>query len=149
GWEPAQLRLISGRLLGTVDIIPRPADIEADFKKVMESALDKAVREVRLRLWTPVGANLECCNLAYPEKVDLTARAEPVAANAQARDFPTGAWGEEKRDYHLCVRVNPGRVGQRMCAGRVSLMTAEGGQEVKLAEGLVLAVWTEDEAQSA
>jgi hypothetical protein len=149
GWEPAQLRTISGRLLGTVDIIPRPADIEADFRKVMESAMDKAVRDVHLRVWTPVGASLEFCTLAYPQKVDLTGRAQPVASAPQARDYPTGAWGEEKRDYHLCVRVNPGKVGQRMCAARVSLVTAEAGQEVKLGEGMVLGVWTEDEVQSA
>ncbi len=149
GWEPAQLRLISGKLLGTLDIIPKPCDIEADFRKVMESAMDKAVPDVRLRVSLPVGAGLEFCNLAYPEKIDLTARAQPVANSPQLRDFPTGAWGEEKRDYHLCIRVKPGKVGQRMCAGRVSLVSAEGGQEVKHAEGMILAVWTEDEAQTA
>jgi hypothetical protein len=149
GWTPDQLRLISGKLLGTVDIIPRPADIEADFWAVIASAMDKSVSDVRLRLWTPQGARVDFCNLAYPQKVDLTGRARVDPNNPQVRDYPTGSWGEEKRDYHLCLAVNPGKVGQRMCAGRVSLVTVEGGQETKHAEGMILGVWTEDEAQSA
>jgi hypothetical protein len=149
GWTPDQLRLISGKLLGTVDIIPRPQEIEADFRTVIESALAKAVGDVRLRLWTPQGAAVEFCRQVYPQKVDLTDRARPDPRNPQVRDYPTGSWGEEKRDYHLCVHVNPGKVGQRMCAGRVSLVTEEGGQGTKHAEAMILGVWTEDEAQSA
>jgi hypothetical protein len=149
GWTPDQLRRISGKLLGTVDIIPSPKDIEADFRKVIGAALGKAVSDVRLRLWTPQGAAVEFCRQVYPEKVDLTGRARTDPANPQVRNYPTGSWGEERRDYHVCVRVNPGKVGQRMCAGRVSLLAAEGGQETKLAEGMILALWTDDEAQSA
>jgi hypothetical protein len=149
GWEPEQLRLIAGKLMGTVDIIPSPRDIEADFRKAIGSAMAKWVRDVALRVWVPVGASVELCSLAYPEKVDLTARARPVPNNPQARDYPTGSWGEEKRDYHLAVRVNPGKVGQRMCAARVSLVSDDGGQESKHAEAMVLASWTDDEAQSA
>lgn len=144
-WKPDQLRLITGRLLGTVDIIPKPADIPADFRRVVEAAMGKAVAAVSLRLWTPVGAAVEFCRQVYPEATELAAR----TVSPQVRDYPTGAWGEEKRDYHLCVRVTPGQVGQRMLAGRVSLMMAEGGAETKLSEGMVLAVWTDDDAQSA
>jgi hypothetical protein len=148
-WTPDQLRMISGKLLGTVDIIPRPADIEEDFRTVIASAMDKSVGDVRLRLWTPLGATVDFCTLAYPQKVELGHRAQADPKTPQVRDYPTGSWGEEKRDYHLGLSVNPGKVGQRMCAGRVSLVTREGGQEVKHAEGMILAVWTEDEAQSA
>jgi von Willebrand factor type A C-terminal domain len=143
------LRLISGKLMGTVDIIPRPSDIEADFRKVIASAMDKSVNDVQLRLWVPLGASVDTCSQAYPEKIDLTPRGRPVAGSAQLRDFPTGAWGEEKRDYHLAIRVSPGKVGQKMCAARVSVLSHEGGQDVKHAEAMVLATWTEDEAQSA
>jgi von Willebrand factor type A C-terminal domain/von Willebrand factor type A domain len=148
-WVPDQLRLISGKLLGTLDIIPKPDDIKADFTRVVETALGKAVADVSLRLWTPVGAAVEFCKLVYPEQVDLTARARPDPKNPQVRDYPTGAWGEEKRDYHLCIRVKPGQVGQKMCAGRASLVVAENGQETKVSEAMILAVWTDDEAHSA
>jgi hypothetical protein len=148
-WVPDQLRLISGKLLGTVDIIPRPADIAGDFHRVIETALSKAVADVRLRVWTPRGAEIESCSLVYPEKVDLTDRGRRDSANPQLCDYPTGAWGEEKRDYHLRIRVSPGKVGQRMCAARASIVVGEGGQETKAAEAMILAVWTDDEARSA
>lgn len=148
-WVPDQLRLISGKLLGTVDIIPKPADMEADFRKVLEKAQGKAVRDVFLRLWTPAGAQVEFCKQVFPEKVDLTARARPDPKNAQVRSYPTGSWGAEKRDYHICVRVVPGQVGQRMLAGRASLVVVEGDQENKVSEATILGIWTDDEAQSA
>jgi hypothetical protein len=148
-WVPDQLRAISGKLLGTVDIIPEPAAIEADFKRVIESVLGKSVADVSLRLWTPVGAAVEFCTQVYPEKVELASRARTDPANPQVREYPTGAWGEEKRDYHIGIRVKPGQVGQKMLAGRASLIVRENGTETKLSEGMILAVWTADEMQSA
>jgi uncharacterized protein YegL len=148
-WVPDQLRKISTRLLGTLDIIPQPADIAADFQRVMESAMSKAVTDVSLRLWTPQGASVGFCKQVYPQQVDLTARGKPDPKNPQLRDYPTGAWGEEKRDYHIGIQGLSGKVGQRMCAGRASLLLSEHGKETKAAEGMILAIWTEDEAQSA
>jgi uncharacterized protein YegL len=148
-WIPDQLRVITGKLLGTLDIIPQPGDIPADFRRVVGTAMGKSVADVVLRLWTPVGAAVEFCRQVYPEAVDLTGRAAVSPTSPQVRDYPTGAWGEEKRDYHLCVRVAPGHVGQRMLAGRVSLVVSCGGAETKLSEGMMLAVWTDDESQSA
>jgi hypothetical protein len=148
-WVPAELRRISGKLLGSVDIIPEPAGLEADFRKVLEAAMGKSVRDVFLRLWTPQGATVEFCRQVYPNKVELTDRAKADPKNPQVRDYPTGSWGAEKRDYHVCVKVVPGKVGQRMAAGRASLVVVEGGQETKASEAMLLAVWTDDEAQSA
>ena len=146
-WQPAQLRQISGKLLGTVDIIPEPAGIAADFQAILEKAMGRAVSEATLRLWTPQGAAVQYCKQVSPEIVDLTDRAKVDPANPQVRDYPTGAWGKEARDYHLCIKVKPGAVGQRMLAGRVSLLVGAKGD--KAAEGQVLAVWTDDEARSA
>ncbi|MDR3635424.1 MAG: VWA domain-containing protein [Isosphaeraceae bacterium] len=148
-WTPDQLRAISGKLLGTLDVIPEPAAMEADFRRVIEAALGKSVADVSLRLWTPVGSALEFLTQVYPEKVDLTARGRTDPANAQVREYPTGAWGEEKRDYHMAIKVKAGQVGQKMLAGRASLIVREHGVETKLSEGMILAVWTDDEAQSA
>ena len=148
-WKPDQLRLITSKLLGSVDIIPKAADIPTDFRRVIDAAMGKAIADVSLRVWAPVGATIEFCRQVYPEAVDLTARAVTRPSTPQVRDYPTGAWGEEKRDYHVCIRVTPGQVGQRMLAGRVSLVVSEGGAETKLSEGMILAVWTDDDAQSA
>src|SRR5262249_30744141 len=104
-WTPDQPRMITGQLVGAADIIPSPAEMEADFRRVVETALGKAVGDVFLRLWTPQGAEIEFCCQVYPEKVDLTRRARPVPGAPQVHEYPTGSWGAEKRDYHFCIRV--------------------------------------------
>jgi hypothetical protein len=67
-----------------------------------------------------------------------------TAVDAQSGDYPTGAWGDESRDYFVSIRVNPGAVGDEMLAGRVTLMV--GGQPAGTAH--VKAVWTDDQARS-
>jgi hypothetical protein len=146
-WKIDQLRAIANRLLGTTDIIPTPAHIEADFKSILEKAMGKSVSDVFLRLWTPQGASVKFCKEVSPEIVDLTGRSREV--KAQVREYPTGAWGKgESRDFHFCIEVNPGAVGDEVLAGRASLVYSESGVENKVAEARILAVWTDDEGKS-
>lgn len=146
-WEVAQLKKISGRLLGTTDIIPQAAQIESDFKAILEKTLGKSVSDVALRLWTPQGATVKFCKEVSPEIVDLSNRARQT--KPQVREYPTGAWGkDESRDYHFCIQVNPGNVGDEVLAGRASLIYWKNGVEHKVTEGRILAVWTDDEAKS-
>jgi hypothetical protein len=148
-WKPDQIRLITNQLLGSVDIIPRPEEISEDFRKVVGTMLGKSVTDVFLRVWTPVDARVDYCKQVYPERVDLTPRVKMDSRSPQVRQYPTGAWGEEKRDYHLCIRVMPGQVGDKMLAGRLSLVVLADGQEFKVAEAQIMAIWTADVAQSA
>jgi hypothetical protein len=146
-WQVAQLRTIAGKLLGTVDIIPSPAQIESDFRGILEKAMGKSVSDVFLRLWTPQGASVKFCKEVSPEIVDLTARAREI--KPQLREYPTGAWGKsESRDFHFCIEVPPGAVGDEVLAGRASLVYTAHGVENKAAEARILAVWTDDEAKS-
>jgi hypothetical protein len=146
-WRVEQLRLIAGRLLGTTDIIPSPAQIEADFRGILQKTLSKTVSDVFLRLWTPQGAKVKFCKEVSPEIVDLTGKAREV--KPQVREYPTGSWGKnESRDFHFCIEVNPGAVGDEVLAGRASLVYNSQGVENKSAETRILAVWTDDEAKS-
>jgi uncharacterized protein YegL len=146
-WRVSQLKLISNKLLGTTDIIPDPLMIEADFRSILEKAMGKSVSDVSMRLWTPQGAKILFCKQVSPDIVDLTHRSKSV--KAQVVDYPTGAWGKgESRDYHFCIEVNPGRVGDEMLAGRASLIYSVDGTETKIAEAKILAVWTDDDAKS-
>ena len=52
-WEVGELRKISTALLGTVDIVPDPAGLAADFEEMMRTAMSKQVADVALRVWTP------------------------------------------------------------------------------------------------
>lgn len=146
-WKVEQLRHIAGRLLGTTDIIPSPAQIDTDFRAILVKALSKTVSDVSLRLWTPQGARVKFCKEVSPAIVDLTARAREV--KPQMREYPTGAWAKgESRDFHFCIEVTPGAVGDEVLAGRASLVYAESGVENKVAEARVLAIWTDDEGKS-
>ena len=142
-WEVSELRRISSALLGTVDIVPDPDGLAADFAAMMENAMGKQVADVALRVWTPQHAAVRFMKQVAPTVVDLTGRR--TQSGPQAGDYPTGAWGAgESRDYHLCVRVTPAAIGQEMLAARVSLVV---GSDV-VGQGLVRAVWTDDEALS-
>lgn len=146
-WKVAQLQQIAGKLLGTTDIIPSPAEIEADFQAILAKAMSKQVSDVELRLWTPQGARIVFCKQVSPEILDLTQRAKPI--KPQVVDYPTGAWAKhESRDYHFCIEVNPGNVGDEMLAGRASLVCSVNGSETKIAEARILATWTDDDAKS-
>src|SRR5271166_2377674 len=146
-WEVSELRTVSTTLLGTVDIVPDPAGLAADFAAMMEIAMGKQVADVSLRVWTPQHATVKFIKQVAPAVEDLTDRR--TQSGPQAGDYPTGAWGPgESRDYHVGVEVNPAGVGQEMLAARISLVSdAPSGAQV-LGQGLVRAIWTDDEALS-
>jgi hypothetical protein len=142
-WEVSELRRVSTTLLGTVDIIPDPAGLTADFTAMMENAMGKQVADVALRVWTPQHAAVRFVKQVAPEVVDLSERRSQVGA--QAGEYPTGAWAPgESRDYHVAVEVNPAGVGQEMLAARVSLVASSASGSEVLGQGLVRAVWTDN-----
>jgi hypothetical protein len=138
-WEVSELRRISSRLLGTVDILPTPADIPGDFQALMQQAMSKGTADVALRLWTPRGAEVELVKQVAPAIEDLSGKRVPH--DELTGDYPTGAWGNETRDYHLCIEVSPGELGEEMLAGRVSLVV---GGVAEQQQGLIRAIWTDD-----
>ncbi|MEU0274870.1 VWA domain-containing protein [Streptomyces sp. NPDC006307] len=148
-WEVKEVTGIASALLGTADIVADPAGLAADFTRMMEHAMGKEVADVSLRLWTPVGAEIVFVKQVAPTVEELTDRR--TEAGPRAGDYPTGSWGDESRDYHVCVRVPEAGIGQEMLAARVSLILpdpAGGGSPQTLSQGLVRAVWTDDMAAS-
>ncbi|MFJ4948005.1 VWA domain-containing protein [Streptomyces sp. NPDC088760] len=143
-WEVKEVTGIASALLGTADIVADPAGLAADFTKMMETAMGKEVADVALRVWTPVGTTIRFVKQVAPTMEDLTARR--TEAGPRAGDYPTGSWGDESRDYHLCVTVPPAGLGREMLAARVSLVIpqTDGSAQSLGAQGLVRAVWTDD-----
>jgi hypothetical protein len=109
---------------------------------MIESAMGKATDSVSLRLWAPQGASVAFVRQVAPTIEELSDRAMPV--NDLTGDYPTGSWGEESRDYHVCIRVQPRGLGDEMLAGRVSLVE---GDEL-LGQALIKAIWTDDQQLS-
>ncbi|MET9802830.1 VWA domain-containing protein [Streptomyces sp. NPDC006368] len=147
-WEVKEVTGIASALLGTADIVADPAGLAADFTRMMENAMGKEVADVSLRLWTPVGTEIVFVKQVAPTVADVTDRR--TEAGPRAGDYPTGSWGDESRDYHVCVRVPEAGIGQEMLAARVSLILPDpaGGTPHTLSQGLVRAVWTDDMAAS-
>jgi hypothetical protein len=146
-WAVDELRRVSTALLGTVDIVPDPAGLADDFAAMMKNSMGKQVADVSLRIWTPQHASVLFLKQVAPTVEDLTVRR--TQSGPQQGYYPTGAWAPgESRDYHLCVRVTSAAIGQEVLAGRVSLIAGSQPQPEVLAQGLVRAIWTDDEALS-
>lgn len=146
-WEVKEVTGIASALLGTADIVADPAGLAADFTQMMETAMGKEVADVALRLWTPQGSTIKFVKQVAPTVEELTERR--TEAGPRAGDYPTGSWGDESRDYHVCVEVPPASIGQEMLAARVSLILPRpDGSAQTLSQGLIRAVWTDDMAAS-
>ncbi|GAA3696233.1 VWA domain-containing protein [Microlunatus aurantiacus] len=138
-WQVAEVRRIAQALLGTVDIIPQPEQMAEVFADLMRNAMSRGVADAQLRVWAPQGAQVQFVRQVSPTVVDLTDRR--VQVNPLTGGYPTGAWSDESRDYHVSVRLSAKGLGQEQLAARVQL--AVGGEVV--AQGLVKAKWSDDE----
>ncbi|MFJ8491105.1 VWA domain-containing protein [Streptomyces sp. NPDC094038] len=143
-WEVKEVTGIASALLGTADIVADPTGLASDFTQMMETAMGKEVADVALRLWTPVGTTIKFVKQVAPTVAQLTDRR--TEAGPRAGDYPTGSWGDESRDYHVCVEVPTAGLGREMLAARVSLVVPQPDGSVQNlgAQGLVRAVWTDD-----
>lgn len=141
-WSVAELRRIASALLGTVDIVARPSDLPADFQAMMQHSMARREADVRVRLRLPPGAVLAFFRQVSPTIEDLSTRGS--ACPDGTIEFTTGAWGQETRDYHLCIAVPAQASGEEMLAGRVSVVVGDG----IVATSLVRAVWTDDVGMS-
>jgi hypothetical protein len=113
---------------------------------VTVTAIGKATADVALRLWTPQGSKVAFVKQVAPTIEDLTDRAiltrkpdgelDPLTV-----EFPTGAaWGEESREYYVCLLVPARKAGDEALAGRVKLMVD--GEAVS--EAKIRAIWTDE-----
>ena len=146
-WEVKELTDVASALLGSVDIVADPAGLAEDFRLMMENAMGKGVADVALRVWTPQGSEVKWVKQVAPTVEDLTLRRSE--AGPRAGDYPTGSWGDESRDYHVCIKVPRSEVGEEMLAARISLVVPQPeGTAQAVAQGLVRACWTDDMAAS-
>jgi hypothetical protein len=139
-WDVSELRQVAKALLGTVELIRDPESMAADFESLVRQAMSRGVAEATLRVWAPQGSEVLFVRQVSPTVEDLTSRR--VDVNPLTGAFPTGAWGDESRDYHVAVRVPPQPVGQERLAARVQLVV----RDQVVSQGLVKARWSGDDA---
>lgn len=138
-WRVEEVRSIASALLGTVDLIPAPEEMAAEFERMMRASMARGVANAELRVWVPQGAELLFVKQVSPTLEDLSSRKTQV--NPLTGSYPTGAWADESRDYHVAVRLPARTLGQEQLAARVSI--ALGPDPV--AQALVKAKWSNDD----
>ena len=57
-WRVDEVRAISSALLGSVDLIPEPEAMAAEFQSMMRASMARGVASAELRVWAPQGAEL-------------------------------------------------------------------------------------------
>ncbi len=139
-WQVEEVRRIASALLGTVDLIPAPEHMAGEFQRLIRQAMARGVAAVDLRVWTPQGAQTLFVKQVAPTLEDLTSRRSQV--NPLTAAYPTGAWADESRDYHVAVRLPAKTVGQEQLAARVQVAL---GADLQT-QALVKATWSSDDA---
>jgi hypothetical protein len=142
-WKVEEIRRIATNLLGTVDIIPEPSQMSDQFRDIMRTSMARGVAEAELRVWTPQGAQILFVRQVSPTVEELTGRRRPI--NDLTGGYPTGAWADESRDYHVSVRLAAKALGQEQLAARVQLVI----HDQVYAQGLVKAKWSADHSLTA
>ncbi len=137
-WNVPELRRIAEALLGSVELIADPKDMAEDFAAVMRAAAARGVADAALRVWVPVGGEVQFVRQVSPTVEDLTARG--VVVDAVNRDFPTGAWGDETREYHIGVRVPPQPLGTTRAVARAKIVVGADA----VADAVITATWSDD-----
>jgi len=137
-WKVSEVRKIAQALLGSVDIIPDVRDLPQVMAQLIAQAMSRGVADAQLRVWIPQDAQILFVRQVSPTVEDLTHRGQAI--NPLTQTYPTGAWGDETRDYHIAVRLPAKAVGQEQLAARVQVAI---GTEL-LTQGLVKARWSAD-----
>lgn len=142
-WSAKTLRAIADALHGSAVGLPDARALSAQFRAMTEAFMSTSVANVALRVWHPRGARIRYLKEVYPHAVDLTDRR--VEVTEKTADYPIGSWGNETKDYLLSIELPPGnKLFEEVLCAHVSVMAAER----RHAEGLVLAIWTDDVALS-
>ena len=139
-WQIEEARRIASALLGTVDLIPSPDRMAAEFQRLIKASMARGVASVDLRVWAPQGAQVLFVKQVAPDLEDITTKRSQV--NPLTAAFPTGAWADETRDYHVAVRLPAKSIGQEQLASRVQVVVDDQVQ----VQALVKATWSNDDA---
>jgi hypothetical protein len=101
-WEPRDLQRIASVLRGGADAVLEDAELAVDFRRLVEQAMGRTVPDLRVRMTTMPYSRLRFVKQVFPTEVELFAQ---CTTDGRVLELPTGAWGDELREYHLCLDV--------------------------------------------
>ncbi len=112
------------------------------FAELMQQSMGRGVADAQLRVWAPQGAQVLFVRQVSPTVEDLTGRRQR-GQPADRRPIPTGAWGDESRDYHVARAAR--RQGASARSSSPPACSSRSATTV-VAQGLVKATWSDDDA---
>ncbi|WP_433803237.1 VWA domain-containing protein [Actinomycetospora sp. CA-084318] len=148
-WVVDEVRGIASALLGTADIVAEPEHLAADFSAIVERTMGRGQGDVALRVWAPRGAEVRAVKQVSPTLEDLTDRRTADPAKPLVGLYPLGSWGDETREYHVRIALEPLAVGEEVLAARVAVVVPAadpGAPGAPAAETRVPVTWTGDPA---
>ncbi|GLY47725.1 vWA domain-containing protein [Lentzea sp. NBRC 102530] len=152
GWEPEELLRIVSALNGTADAVREEHELAEDFTAIMRAAMRKVVPELLVQVETTPFARVRFLRQTFPTQTDLTALG--TSTGPLTTLFPTGSWGEESRDFHICLDVRPDGLGLlEYQIAEASLVPVRAGRETPAAVAgdvrPIVAQWTENTVLSS
>lgn len=149
GWRATELRHIASRLGGKADGVRSFDELADEFRAMMQAAMRKRVAHVQLRVRTMTGTRLCFLKQMYPTQTELTG--QQVDQDGHVFEFPIGPWGDEEREYHLCLGVDHRDRPQEVdtVAARLELVDSGPSAASTAAGARVMLRWTRDEWRSA
>lgn len=122
-WSARQLIGIAEALRGTADAVPRESELAEEFRRIIDDTMRRTVPELRVRIDLSRFAEFRFLRQQYPAKMDLGDHVTRV--DDRTIEISTGAWGDESREYLLCLGVGAaGPPGEEIRAARIDLLVA-------------------------
>ncbi|MFI1331276.1 VWA domain-containing protein [Streptomyces sp. NPDC020845] len=105
GWDATELKEIVRRLRGRADAVLDHSDLPAEFEALTRGSMARALAALRIRIRTRAGGAVGMVKQVYPTRVDLTA--EGARPDPRTWEWRSGPWGDEVREYQVCVTADP------------------------------------------
>ncbi|KAK1179850.1 VWA domain-containing protein [Streptomyces sp. NBS 14/10] len=105
GWDATELKEIVRRLRGRADAVLDHSDLPAEFEALTRGSMARALAALRIRIRTRAGGAVSMVKQVYPTRVDLTD--EGARPDPRTWEWRSGPWGDEVREYQVCVTADP------------------------------------------
>lgn len=100
-WDPDELQLVADSLDGKADAVRDLDALPGEFRAVTDASAGRHLTGLRLRLTHRPGSAPLTVQQVHPTRRDLLP--ERVAVSDRCLEFRTPPWGDETREYLVCV----------------------------------------------
>ncbi|OAH15204.1 hypothetical protein STSP_14230 [Streptomyces jeddahensis] len=153
-WDTDELLLITRELGGRASAVGDLTRLSGEFAALTERAAERDITGLRLRLHHRADVTLHSFEQVHPTRlalrpVHVDMSAVESGAGGPIEEYATAAWGEETRDYLVCVSApyRPGQLGKVLFLTEVEVDVAgPGADDIELPESAAVLMRWSDEA---